>query len=80
MIYINVRKRLHGSDGDMLLEAELELKKGDIIKLNRPADDTVVVKVDGREKFIADFGVQRYRRAIRIKEILKRNFMTQPKN
>ena len=56
---------------ELSMKEILELKKGDIIKLNRPADDTVVVKVDGREKFIADFGVQRYRRAIRIKEILK---------
>ena len=49
----------------------LDLEVGDIIKLNRPADDTVVVKVDGREKFIADFGVRRYRRCIKIKEKLK---------
>jgi len=49
----------------------LDLKEGDIIKLNRPADDTVVVKVDGREKFIAEFGVRRYRRCIKIKEKLR---------
>jgi flagellar motor switch protein FliM len=49
----------------------LDLQEGDIIKLNRPADDTVVVKVDGREKFIAEFGVKRYRRSIKIKEKLK---------
>ena len=49
----------------------LDLEVGDIIKLNRPADDTVVVKIDGREKFIADFGVRRYRRCIKIKEKLK---------
>ena len=49
----------------------LGLNEGDIIKLDRPADDTVVVKVDGREKFIADFGVKRYRRAIKIREILR---------
>ncbi len=49
----------------------LNLEVGDIIKLDRPADDTVVVKVDGREKFIADFGIRRFRRAIKIKEILK---------
>ena len=49
----------------------LELEVGDIIKLNRAADDTVVVKVDGREKFIADFGIRRYRRCIKIKEKLK---------
>jgi len=49
----------------------LDLKEGDIIKLNRPANDTVVVKVDGREKFIAEFGVRRYRRCIKIIEKLK---------
>ncbi len=49
----------------------LDLEIGDIIKLNRPANDTVLVKVDGREKFIADFGVRRYRRCIKIKEKLK---------
>ena len=49
----------------------LDLEVGDIIKLDRPADDTVVVKVDGREKFIADFGIRRYRRCIKIKEKLK---------
>jgi len=49
----------------------LDLQEGDIIKLDRPADDTVVVKVDGREKFIADFGIRRYRKSIKIKEKLK---------
>jgi len=49
----------------------LDLEVGDIIKLDRPADDTVVVKVDGREKFIGEFGVRRYRRCIKIKEKLK---------
>ena len=49
----------------------LDLQVGDIIKLNRPADDTIVLKVDGREKFIADFGVRRYRRCIKIIEKLK---------
>ena len=49
----------------------LDLQEGDIIKLNRPADDTIVLKVDGREKFIADFGVRRYRRCIKIIEKLK---------
>ena len=49
----------------------LDLEVGDIIKLNRPADDTIVLKVDGREKFIADFGVRRYRRCIKIVEKLK---------
>jgi molybdate transport system ATP-binding protein len=37
MIYIDVKKRLHGSDGDMLLEAELELKKGDFLAIFGPS-------------------------------------------
>ena len=49
----------------------LDLEVGDIIKLNRAADDSVMVKVDGREKFVAEFGVKRYRRCIKIKEKLK---------
>jgi len=53
------------------MQEVLDLQVGDIIKLDRAADDTVLVKVDGREKFIADFGVRRYRRCIKIKEKLK---------
>jgi flagellar motor switch protein FliM len=56
---------------EMNMKQILDLEVGDIIKLNRPADDTVIVKVDGREKFVADFGVRRYRRTIKIREILK---------
>jgi len=56
---------------ELNMKQVLDLEVGDIIKLNRPADDTVIVKVDGREKFIAEFGVRRYRRSIKIKEILK---------
>jgi flagellar motor switch protein FliM len=56
---------------ELSMNQVLELEVGDIIKLNRPADDTVIVKVDGREKFVAEFGVRRYRRSIKIKEILK---------
>jgi len=56
---------------ELNMKQVLDLEVGDIIKLNRPADDTVIVKVDGREKFIADFGIRRYRRSIKIKEILR---------
>ena len=56
---------------ELNMKQVLDLEVGDIIKLNRPADDTVIVKVYGREKFIADFGIRRYRRSIKIREILK---------
>jgi len=53
------------------MEEVLDLEIGDIIKLDRSADDTVMVKVDGREKFVAEFGVKRYRRCIKIIEKLR---------
>ena len=56
---------------ELNMEQVLDLKVGDIIKLNRPANDTVIVKVDGREKFIAEIGIRRYRRTIKIKEVLR---------
>jgi len=56
---------------ELSMQEILDLEEGDIIKLNRIADDTVLVKVDGREKFVAEFGVRRYRRCIKIKEKLK---------
>ena len=56
---------------ELSMEQILDLQVGDIIKLDRPANDTVIVKVDGREKFIAEIGIRRYRRTIKIKEILR---------
>lgn len=49
----------------------LELKVGDVIMLDKVADDTVVVNVDGREKYTASIGLQRYRKSIKIKEEIK---------
>ena len=49
----------------------LELKVGDIIRLDRPANDEVVVSIDGREKYLAEIGLKRYRKTIRIKEVIR---------
>ena len=56
---------------ELSMEQVLNLKVGDIIKLDRPANDTVIIKIDGREKFIAEVGIRRYRRTIKMKEILR---------
>jgi molybdate transport system ATP-binding protein len=37
MIYINVRKKLHGSSGDMLLDFKFDLKKGDFLAIYGPS-------------------------------------------
>ncbi len=49
----------------------LDLEVNDIIRLDRPADDTVIINVDGREKFLASIGLHRYRKTIEIKEMIK---------
>ncbi|RAX58129.1 flagellar motor switch protein FliM [Helicobacter monodelphidis] len=55
----------------LTLNEVLELKKGDIVRLDRAADDTVIVNVNGREKYISSIGLQRYRKTIKVKEIIK---------
>ena len=55
----------------LTLREILELESGDIVRLDRPADDTVIINVDGREKFIASIGLHRYRKTIEVKEMIK---------
>ncbi len=56
---------------ELTLNEVLELKTGDIVRLDKAADDTVIVNVNGREKYIAGIGLQRYRKTIRVKEVIK---------
>ena len=53
------------------LKEVLDLQVGDIVRLDRAADDTILVSVDGREKYIASIGLQRYRKTLQIKEVIK---------
>ncbi|PAF41928.1 flagellar motor switch protein FliM [Helicobacter sp. 11S02596-1] len=55
----------------LTLKEVLDLMVGDIIRLDRAADDTVVVNVDGKEKYLASVGLQRYRKTIKVKEVIK---------
>ena len=52
------------------LEEVLELQVGDTIRLDRVADDTIIVNIDERDKYIAEIGLQRYRKTIKIKDII----------
>lgn len=49
----------------------LDLKVGDIIRLDCPANDEVIVSIDGRDKYIAEIGLQRYRKTVKIKEVIR---------
>lgn len=41
------------------------------MRLDRAADDTILVSVDGRERYIATIGLQRYRKTLQIQEVIK---------
>jgi flagellar motor switch protein FliM len=49
----------------------LEIESGDIIRLDRNANDTAILRVDGKDKFLAQIGVNRYRKSAKVIEILK---------
>lgn len=56
---------------NLSLKEVLDLQVGNIIRLDRKADDTVLVAIDGRDKYLAKIGLQRYRKTIEIKEYIK---------
>lgn len=49
----------------------LDLKEGDILKLDRSADDHAIVSIDKKDVYLAKAGVRRYRKSIQIKELIK---------
>ena len=49
----------------------LELKKGDIIRLNRAADDKAIVMIDKKELFLAEIGLHRFRKSIKIEKLVR---------
>lgn len=55
---------------ELTLKEVLDLKKEDIIRLDRPADDTAVISVDGKDKYIAAIGLQRFRKTFKIRSVI----------
>ncbi|ANE36404.1 flagellar motor switch protein [Campylobacter iguaniorum] len=49
----------------------LNLKEGDILKLDRSADDKAIVCIDKKDVFLAEIGLHRFRKSIRIDELIK---------
>lgn len=49
----------------------LDLKKGDIIRLDRAADDKAIVMIDKKELFLAEIGLHRFRKSIKIEELIR---------
>jgi len=55
---------------ELTLRELLSVEKGDIIRLDRPADDKAVINADGKDRFIGKIGLKRFRKSIEVTEIL----------
>ena len=55
---------------ELALSELLALEKGDIVRLDRPADDKAIINADGKDRFIGKIGLKRFRKSIEITEIL----------
>ena len=66
---VNVEANL--GESELTLKDVLDLEKGDIIRLNTPADDTVFVSVDGKTRFKGEIGLRRFRKSVQITEIVE---------
>ena len=49
----------------------LDLKKGDVVRLDRAADDRAIVEIDKKELFIAQIGLHRFRKSIKIEGLIR---------
>jgi flagellar motor switch protein FliM len=49
----------------------LDLQEGDILRLDRPADDSSIVTIDKKDIFLSEIGLYRFRKSIKIKELIR---------
>ncbi|MDY0238847.1 MAG: FliM/FliN family flagellar motor switch protein, partial [Campylobacterales bacterium] len=49
----------------------LDLQEGDILRLDRPADDNSIVTIDKKDIFLSEIGLYRFRKSIKIKELIR---------
>lgn len=64
----NVKLEAIIGDADLSLRQLLDVEKGDILILDRPADDTAILCIDGKDKFVADLGLKRFRKTVVVNE------------
>ncbi len=58
-------------ESELSLRDILELNTGDIIRLNTPADDTVILSIDGKDRFKGEIGLRRFRKSVQVTEIIE---------
>lgn len=55
---------------ELTLREVLDLSSGDIIRLTESGDDIVSLSVDGKERFKGEIGLRRFRKSIKVTEII----------
>lgn len=49
----------------------LDIEEGDVIRLDRAANDEAIISIDRKELFLADIGLHRFRKSIKIKSLIQ---------
>lgn len=58
-------------EADVSVRELLELQVGDILRLNRQADDTAEIVVDGKKRFVGKIGVRRFRKSVEVQRVIR---------
>jgi len=66
----NVTVESYLGETELTLKEVLDLSSGEIIRLNSSADDTVTVSVDGKNRFKGNIGLRRFRKSVRVSEMI----------
>lgn len=56
---------------DLTVSELLDIEVGDIIQLDRPADDRAILSIDRKDLFLAQIGLHRFRKSVRIEELIR---------
>ena len=65
-----VELEAHIGTAEIALADILELKVGDILRLNTAANDIITMSIDGKERFKGIIGLRRFRKSIKVIEII----------
>jgi len=58
-------------EADLSVGELLDLEAGDVIRLDRAADDHAIVSIDRKDLFLAEIGLHRFRKSIKLIELIK---------
>ena len=58
-------------EADLSVGELLDLEAGDVVRLNRVADDRAIVSIDKKDLFLAEIGLHRFRKSIKIESLIK---------